>query len=70
MTWPFENNTNGQESGKEKFKKRKTKKYHGNNIGSFSRFFNQSFWFGWSFTDANRKEESDRYLRSNLCTGR
>lgn len=57
MTWPF-----CQESGEEEFKKRKTKKCHGNNISSFSCFFNQSFRFGWSFTDANRKEESDRYL--------
>ena len=65
MTWPFENNTNGIVKN---LAKRNLKS--GNNIGSFSRFFNQSFWFGWSFTDANRKEESDGYLRSNLCTGR
>ena len=68
MTWPFENNTNGIVKNLAK-RKRKTKKCYGNSIGSFICFFNQSFRFDWSFTDANRKEESDRYLRSNLCTG-
>ena len=57
MTWPFENNTNGIVKN---LAKRNLKSE--NNISSFSCFFNQSFRFGWSFTDANRKEESDRYL--------
>ncbi len=71
MTWPFENNTNGIVKNLAKRNLKSEKRRNVMVIVSvvLSAFFNQSFRFDWSFIDANRKEESDRYLRSNLCTG-
>ena len=71
MTWPFENNTNGivKNLAKRNLKSEKRRNIMVIISVVLAAFFNQSFWFGWSLTDANRKEESDRYLRGNLCTG-
>ena len=72
MTWPFENNTNGIVKN---LAKRNLKSEKRRNIMVIISVVLAAFLISLSglvggLTDANRKEESDRYLRGNLCTGR